>query len=102
MSTPAMPVGLSERSGRVWQSERRRSKSAGRLLLLEQCLRAIDRADELRAVIDREGLTSTTRTTGALHIHPLAKLETEHRSLFVKLARALRLEWQMDVDGGRE
>jgi hypothetical protein len=60
-----------------------RAKSPGRLLVLEQCLRALDRADELRAVIDREGLTSTTRTTGAVHVHPLTKLEAEHRSLFV-------------------
>src|SRR5437867_1578352 len=54
------PEGLSERSRRCWEAEtRRRTKSAGRLLLLEQALRRLDRADELRALVDKDGLTTT-------------------------------------------
>src|SRR5947208_10302134 len=94
------PEGLSERSRRVWEAETRRTKSAGRLLLLEQALRCLDRADELRALVDKDGLTTTTERTGATHVHPLAKLEQTERAAFIKLARALNLEWNADVDGG--
>src|SRR5947208_14644619 len=93
------PEGLSERSRRVWEAETRRTKSAGRLLLLEQALRRLDRADELRALVDKDGLTTTTEKTGAVHVHPLLKAEQAERGMFVKLARVLNLEWVMTVDG---
>src|SRR5437867_11960339 len=93
------PEGLSERSRRVWEAETRRTKSAGRLLLLEQALRCLDRADDLRALVDIGGLTTTTERTGAVHVHPLVKVEQAERALAFKLARALNLEWNAGVDG---
>jgi hypothetical protein len=96
---PPPPDGLSERAQRVWVSEIGRGKSAGRLCLLEECLRHLSRADALAAAVEREGLTSTTVTTGAVHLHPLTKVEQAHRALFVKLAKMLSLEWDSQVDG---
>jgi hypothetical protein len=60
----SIPEGLSLRSQEIWKAETRRTKSAGRRLLLEQCLRHLDRADTLGAVIERDGMTTTTKTTG--------------------------------------
>lgn len=99
MSRSLAPEGLSARSQRIWESERARTRSQGRLALLEECLRHLDRADALAALIAKEGLTSTTKTTGAVHIHPLAKIELTHRGLFVKLAKMLTLEWHQPLDG---
>jgi hypothetical protein len=94
-----VPEGFSERSVRIWTSETARTKSQGRLALLEECLRHLDRADALAALIAKEGLTTTTQTTGAVHIHPLAKIELTHRGVFVKLAKMLTLEWHSPLDG---
>jgi hypothetical protein len=77
----------------------RRTKSAGRRVMLETALRALDRADALRVVIEKEGSTTKTKTTGAVHVHPLLKIEASERGLFVKLARALHLDWYMGQDG---
>jgi hypothetical protein len=42
---PRVPVGLSVESAAIWESETRsRSRSPGRLALLEQALLALDRA----------------------------------------------------------
>ena len=96
------PEGLSERAARLWAAEagpKRRTQSEGRLLLLEQALRHLDRADRLRQTIDAEGPTTVTKTTGALHLHPLLKVELTERALFVKLARVLELQWAHGTDG---
>lgn len=94
-----VPPGLSPDAAAIWSHETRtRTKSAGRLALLEQALRALDRAAALRAQLDRDGLTTTTKTTGAVHVHPLVKVEAAERALFVKLAKALGLEWS-STDG---
>jgi hypothetical protein len=94
------PPGLSERSLRVWTAEAgARTQGAGRLLLLEECLKHLDQADKLAAVIAVEGSTTTTKTTGTVHLHPLLKLEQAHRAQFAKLAKVLSLEWETGVDG---
>src|SRR5262245_55924450 len=91
-----LPEGLSVRSQRVWKAEagpRGRTHSDARRLVLEQCLRHLDRADALRRAIETEGTTSTTKTTGAVHINPLLKVEQVERAMFAKLAKILTLEW---------
>jgi hypothetical protein len=95
------PEGLSERSQAIWRAERR-SKSAGRQALLEQCLRALDRADEFRRLLAGQELVSATKSTGALHINPFVKAEREARETFARLAKALGLEWEHGIDGTEE
>jgi hypothetical protein len=97
---PRVPVGLSVESSAIWESETRtRSRSPGRLALLEQALRALDRAATLREQLEREGLTTVTKTTGAVHIHPLVKIEAAERATFLKIAKVLGLEWARESDG---
>lgn len=65
-------------------------KGPGRLALLEQALRARDRAEECRALIAAQGLVTITKRTGAVHVHPLVKAEKDARAGFAKLAGLLR------------
>jgi hypothetical protein len=39
-----------------------------------------------------------TKTTGAVHIHPLVKVEAAERMTFLKIAKMLRLEWDREAD----
>jgi hypothetical protein len=43
--------------------------------MLEVCLRALDRSLALRARLEVEGDTFTTKTTGAVHASPLVRLD---------------------------
>ena len=99
--TPTTPVGLSEKSAELWASVAgRRAKSPERLALLEQALRALDRADEAAAVVVQEGLTRTTTKSGAVHVHPVLRVESESRTLFAKIWQNLGLAWDCELDGG--
>ena len=94
------PSGLSGRAEAVWKDVvPRRARSVGRLSILEEALRALDRADQCRRLIEAEGLTTTTKTTGAVHVHPLAKLERESRQQFIRAMDILSLRWDNEVDG---
>lgn len=94
------PPGLSERTLPIWIAEAGlRTKSPGRLALLEVALRSLDEADKLHALVVSEGLVTVTKTTGTAHINPLTKLEYVHRTQFVKLAKMLSLDWDGGVDG---
>jgi phage terminase small subunit len=53
--------------------------------MLRAALEAMDRADQAREVVEREGMTTTTKTTGAVHVHPLLKIEREARHQFTNL-----------------
>jgi len=94
-----MPEGLSERSQALWLSEiRDRSRSLGRLAMLEECLRALDQADHFRGLLATQELVQTTKTTGATHINPLVKAEKEARIAFLQMAKALGLDWKAGTD----
>jgi hypothetical protein len=99
MRRQVTPEGLSERSARVWRAERGRTKSVGRQELLLQCLRHLDKADALAAIVEAEGRTVTTKTTGAVHVHPLVAVEARHRDAFRKMAGMLDLAWRAGEDG---
>ena len=71
-------------------------------MLLQAALEALDRADAARLVIDKEGLTFSTETTGALHVHPMVKIEEKSRQLFSRTWRDLNLGWAPDIDGRAE
>jgi phage terminase small subunit len=61
-------------------------------------LEASDRADQAAEVVAREGMTSKTETTGAIHVHPLVKVERESRQLFARIWKQLGLDWASDRD----
>ncbi|MDI7245859.1 MAG: hypothetical protein QME92_00055 [Bacillota bacterium] len=94
------PAHLSERSKALWrQVVPDRAKSPGRLALLQTALEALDRADQARQVLDREGLFTTTPGSGVTHVHPAARIEREARALFLRAWTELGLEWDAVVDG---
>ncbi len=94
------PIGLSPKSEAIWrQIVPKRGRSIGRLILIEQGLKSLDRANEAAEVLKLEGLTSKTETTGAIHIHPLVKVERESRALFAKIWDQLGLGWDGSIDG---
>ena len=95
-----VPEGLSERSQKLWQeATARRCRSACRLELLTQALRALDRAEAARRIIGREGMTTRTVTTNAVHAHPALKVEQQARGQFLRSWKALGLSWDPLVDG---
>jgi hypothetical protein len=77
----------------------RRARSPERLVLLEQALRALDRADQARAAVDEGELMSKTQTTGAVHLNPLLKVEREARAQFLTAWSQLSLGWCPEIDG---
>jgi hypothetical protein len=102
--TPApVPEGLSERARQIWEGvvTKRQIRSLPRLALLQEALRSLDRADECRRLLTEQGLLNTTKTTGAAHVNPLAKLEREHRTMFAKLVDQLGLNFNPAEDGPR-
>jgi len=87
------PGDLSEQAKALWGAVMpSRVKAPERVALLEQALRAYDRANGAGRGIAAAGLTTTTKTTGAVHIHPLVKVERESRALFAKLWAQLGLD----------
>ena len=94
------PPHLSERSKTLWRAVGpSRAKSAERQALVIAALDALDLADECRERVREEGLTAVTKTTGAVHVHPLVKVEKEQRSLFSKIWGQLNFQWNRDIDG---
>jgi phage terminase small subunit len=92
-----VPDGLADKTRRLWCAETAsRTRSAGRLMLLEQLCHALDRAAEFRLVVERDGATSVTERTGAIHIHPLVKAEQVERALVARLAAQLGLQWSAE------
>ncbi len=80
------PKGLSERSQAIWEGVvPSRGRGAGRRTMIEEALRSLDQADRARAALADEELTTVTKTTGAVHLHPLLKCEREFRGQFSKL-----------------
>jgi hypothetical protein len=59
----------------------------------------LDRADSARRIVEREGLTTTTKATGAVHVHPLVRVEREARQQFLAAWQALSLTWSAELDG---
>lgn len=95
---PMPPQGVSERSADLWAKLGPRCQSIGRRVLLEQFLRALDRADEARAMIVRHGLMSITKKTGVVRMNPAARIEKESRALAVLIAKSLHIDWDSEVD----
>jgi phage terminase small subunit len=94
------PHHLSDRSKAIWRAiVPRRAKSTGRLVMLELALKTLDLADKTRTQVEQEGFSTTTPKTGMVHVHPLLKVQREAEKDFVKMWKALNLEWTLDSDG---
>ncbi len=91
------PSGLSDGSRQLWRDvmASRPVRSPGRMALLEQALRARDRAAEAAEVIVREGLVVAGKIP---HAHPAVKIEKDNRALFVQAWAKLGLGWHAGVD----
>jgi len=91
---PPAPAGLSERSCALWQElTRDRIQGVGRLLLFEEALRALDKAEAARALVKREGITIRTESTGAVHANPAVGIEKDAVRLAVKIFETLGLDY---------
>src|SRR4051794_33836347 len=91
---PAAPAHLSARSAEIWTAlVPNRCASLERRVLLENALSDLDRADELRSQITREGATMTSARSKLPRAHPALKIETELRRRFLAVWRMLRLTW---------
>ena len=66
--------------------------------MLQTALEALDRADEARAMLAREGLVTTSKRSEVVHIHPVVRLEREARQQFVRIWKDLNLTWDDDLD----
>lgn len=86
------PSHLSDRAAALWRDVvPRRAKSPGKVVIVQSALEALDRADAARVAVEVAGMTTTTKTTGAVHVHPLVKVEREARGQFTKLWGELNL-----------
>jgi hypothetical protein len=83
------PAGLSERNTIAGK----RICCENRLALLLVGLRALDRSEEAREQLAKEGLTITNKKTGVVHANPLLKIENENRRTFFKIWRDLGLRF---------
>lgn len=93
------PAHLSPRTQALWHSVvPKRARSSERLALVTTALEALDRADKARDEVDAAGMTTTTKTTGAVHLHPLLRVERESRQLFSKLWRDLGFSFSAEQD----
>ncbi len=100
VASPEPAPHLSARSTALWRElVPSRARSAGRLVLLQSALEALDRADQAREVLDREGLTTTTKRSGVVHLHPLVRVEKDSRAQFRAAWSRLGLEWDPNIDG---
>ncbi len=90
---PPCPAGLSERSAALWDRLADRCVAAARAELFELALRALDRADECKATLDADGLTTKTLGSGTVHVHPLVSVESSARREFVNGLHRLNLDY---------
>jgi phage terminase small subunit len=89
---PEAPPHLSARAAGIWATlGPSHAISLGRRILFQMALECLDRSDQARELIGCEGLTSKTDSTGALHVHPAAKVEREARAQFAALWASLGL-----------
>lgn len=98
---PGPPSHLSQLSKELWKVHvGDRVRSPGRITAFQIGLEALDRANVAREILDEQGLTTTTKRSGVVHVHPMVKVEKESRQLFFKVWSNLGLTWDQEIDGG--
>lgn len=94
------PTHLSERAKALWHEVvPRTAESPERLAVIQLALETLDRADQACEQLDREGLTFTTESTGAVHVHPLVKVERDARTSFIRIWHSIGLDYRLGTDG---
>ena len=97
LKPPPPPDGLSEGSAKLWRTTVSEFVfGSTELALLESALRALDRAEEARSIVEEAGPVWVTERTGAIHAHPCVRIEAEARREFRLCWRQLGL---VDADG---
>jgi phage terminase small subunit len=94
------PEHLSPRSQQLWNHlQPAHAKSLERQTLLRAGLECLDRMDEAARLIKTQGLTSETKSTGAVHLNPLVRIEKDARQQFIAIWCLLRLTFNPLIDG---
>ena len=88
---PEPPTDLTERSQELWRHVVFPDCGAGRLAAIHSALKALDQADAAAAILSREGLTTTNKGTGVVHVHPAQRIEKDSRGLFHRIWSQLDL-----------
>jgi hypothetical protein len=100
---PKPPAGLSAPSRVLWgeiQAGYSVRDPAG-LAVLEQSLRALDRAEAARREVDRKGCTSTDRY-GQTRVNPAANVERDARAQFFAGLKLLRVDVPVSPEAEEE
>ena len=98
---PDAPEGISEAMQTLWRDVHERFVlELDDQHLLELGLRAYDRAEECRAVLDREGMTYTS-ASGIIHNRPEVGTERMSRASFQSILRQLNLDGEPPRPQGR-
>lgn len=87
------PAGLSNAGRALWSrlhGEYRIGDAAG-LAVLEQAVRAFERAEEARRLLDKQGCVVRDRW-GQTKVHPAAAVERDARASFLAAIRQLGVE----------
>ncbi|MBK9171073.1 MAG: hypothetical protein IPM24_26940 [Bryobacterales bacterium] len=99
ITVPEPPEHLSERSRELWITlAPTEARSLERRTLFLSALEALDTADAARHIVQAEGLTSTTASTGVVHLNPAVKVEREARAQFVRIWDMLGLRHNSRID----
>jgi phage terminase small subunit len=97
------PAGLSGAARTLWVEVQRgySVRDPAGLAVLEQTLRAFDRAESARRVVDRKGCTSTDRY-GQERVNPAANVERDARAQFFAGLKLLRVDVPVGGDEREE
>ena len=80
------PAHLSDRAKALWRCVvPERATAAERLAVIQAALEALDRADAAADLVRRQGMTVVTLTTGAVHAHPMLRVDHDERTAFARL-----------------
>jgi P27 family predicted phage terminase small subunit len=91
-----IPAHLSESSKALWREILAEEASSGRKALVLAGLEARDRAEQARVLLEQQGLISTTEETGAMHVNPLVKIESDNRRIFAQIWAKLGLDFGLE------
>jgi P27 family predicted phage terminase small subunit len=92
-SGPKPPASLSTAAKRWWKDIQTEFfiDDPGGILILTSAAEAFDRMKEAKAVVDKEGMTTTDRF-GQAKVHPAVLIERDCRSQMAALLRDLHLD----------
>jgi phage terminase small subunit len=86
------PAHLSPRSCELWRNVIGQVRTAGRQVLLQTALEALDRADQAAELVRSQGMTLRTKKgTGVVRVNPAMAIEAKAREQFMKAWKELRL-----------